>query len=307
MAVPTYDRCMLPLLQFADDGQEHHIREAIEALSHYFQLTDEDRNERLPSGKKLTFDDRVQWANTYLKKAGLLRSVRRGIFEITPLGLEVLAQNPAHIDRGYLMQFPDFVEFQTVPNHSNSHGISSTEVSKAEQTPQEILQQSYQDLREQLAHELLDQIMESSPSFFEKLVVDLLLAMGYGGSLGSAGRAVGRTGDGGVDGVINEDKLGFDVIYIQAKRWNFDNVVSRPTVQAFAGTLMGHGVTKGVLITTSRFSRDAIDYAQGIKQLKIILIDGQQLAELMIEHNIGVNPVETYVIKRLDSDYFDLD
>ncbi len=307
MSVPTYDKCMLPLLQFAGDGQPHHIREAVEALAWEFQLTDDERTERLPSGKKSTFDDRVQWANTYLKKAGLLHSVSRGIFEITPLGREVLAQNLAYIDRNYLMRFPDFVEFQTVSTTNNSTSALHLEVSKAEQTPQEILQQSYQDLREQLAHELLDQIMESSPSFFEKLVVDLLVAMGYGGSLENAGRAVGKTGDGGIDGVINEDKLGFDVIYIQAKRWDFDNVVSRPIVQAFAGTLMGQGVTKGALITTSRFSREAIDYAYGIKQLKIILLDGQQLAELMIDHNIGVNPVETYVIKRLDSDYFELD
>lgn len=307
MPIPTYDKCMLPLLQFAGDGQPHHIREAVDALAWEFQITEEELNERLPSGKKSTFNDRVQWANTYLKKAGLLHSVRRGIFEITPLGREVLAENLEYIDRNYLMRFPGFVEFQTVLNVNHSTSPSRSEVSKAEQTPQEILQQSYQDLREQLAHELLDQIMESPPSFFEKLVVDLLVAMGYGGSLENAGRAVGKTGDGGIDGIINEDKLGFDVIYIQAKRWDFDNVVSRPTVQAFAGTLMGQGVTKGVLITTSRFSREAIEYAHAIKQLKIILLDGQQLAELMIDHNIGVNPVETYVIKRLDSDYFELD
>lgn len=308
MTVPTYDKCMLPLLQFAGDGNEHRIRDAIDALGQYFGLDENDRTEKLPSGQQFVFDNRVQWANSYLKKAGLLESVRRGVFRITALGIQVLKSNPTVIDRDYLMQFPGFIEFQSAG--SRNHQPASEQQAKqleTNQTPEEILQSSYQKLRRQLAQDLLDQILACSPQFFERLVVDLLLAMGYGNPVGNAGFVVGRSGDGGIDGIINEDKLGFDVIYIQAKRWDSDNIVSRPTVQAFAGSLMGQGVTKGVLITTSRFSREAIDFVQTIKQLKIILIDGLTLADLMIDHNIGVSPVETYVIKKVDIDFFETD
>ncbi len=303
MPVPTYDKFMLPLLRLAGDGQEHHIRDAIAHLADEFQLSEAERAEMLPSGKKYTVDDRIQWANTYLKKAGLLRSIKRGVFQITDEGRSVLASSPPMIDRDYLMRFPGFVKFQ---EPVSSERITKPAKARTDQTPQELLQDSYQRLRDELAQELLEQIVICSPSFFEKLVVDLLLAMGYGGAVEGAGRIVGRSGDGGIDGIISEDKLGFDVIYVQAKKWDTDSVVGRPTVQAFAGSLVGQGVTKGTLITTSRFSKEAIEFAKDTKHLKIILIDGQQLTQLLIEHNIGVSPVETFVLKKIDSDYFDL-
>lgn len=303
MPVPTYDKFMLPLLRLAGDGQEHHIRDVIAHLADEFQLSEAERAEMLPSGKKYTVDDRIQWANTYLKKAGLLRSIKRGVFQITDEGRSVLASSPPMIDRDYLMRFPGFVKFQ---EPVSSERITKPAKARTDQTPQELLQDSYQRLRDELAQELLEQIVICSPSFFEKLVVDLLLAMGYGGAVEGAGRIVGRSGDGGIDGIISEDKLGFDVIYVQAKKWDTDSVVGRPTVQAFAGSLVGQGVTKGTLITTSRFSKEAIEFAKDTKHLKIILIDGQQLTQLLIEHNIGVSPVETFVLKKIDSDYFDL-
>ena len=306
MTVPTYDRCMLPLLQFAGDDIEHHIREAISVLADYFQLSEADRSERIPSGKKYTFDDRVQWANTYLKKAGLLRSVRRGVFRITERGHAVLAANPPYIDRNFLMQFPEFVEFQTPAKPSAFHSREDIPEEHDELTPREVLERSYQTLRKELAQELLDAIMENDPAFFEELVVELVVAMGYGGSVEDAGRAIGGPGDGGVDGIINEDKLGLDVIYIQAKRWAHNQVVGREVIDSFAGSMLRAGVSKGILITTSGFTKTAIEQVKEFKQQKIILIDGETLTNLMIDHGIGVTPLKTYTISRIDSDYFNL-
>ncbi|MBN1966576.1 MAG: restriction endonuclease [Anaerolineae bacterium] len=304
MTVPTYDKCMLPLLQFASDGREHHVREAIEELAEYFELSDADRRERIPSGKKFKFDDRVQWANTYLKKAGLLQSVRRGVFHITERGQKVLEKNPPYIDRDFLMQYPSFVEFQTKPQVSGSRRPADIPDAEEEQTPLEILESSYQTLRDELAQELLDAIQDNSPSFFEELVVELVVAMGYGGSVEDAGRAIGGPGDGGVDGIINEDKLGLDVIYIQAKKWAPAQVVGREVVDRFAGSMLRAGVSKGILITTSRFSRGAIEQVVDFKQQKIVLIDGETLANLMIDNGIGVTSLKTYTVSRIDSDYF---
>jgi restriction system protein len=306
MAVPTYDVCMLPLLHFASDGLDHHIREAIEALAQYFNLTEEDRSQRIRSGKKFTFDDRVQWANTYLKKAGLLISTGRGRFQITDRGLSELSRNPPYIDAHYLMQFPEFVEFakpSPIIAAQPNELLSDREV---EQTPQEVLQSSYQLLMKQLAQELLETIRDCSDSFFESLVRDLLLALGYGEAVEGAGEVVGGPGDGGIDVKIKEDELGFDVIYVQAKKWKEDASVGSKEVQSFAGSLLGHGATKGVFITTSSFTRSAISYVSSLKQQKIILIDGEELTKLMIKHNIGVSPIqnETYILKEVDRDYF---
>lgn len=298
---------MLPLLQFAAEGTVHHIRDAIEALAQYFNLSDADRSQRLPSGNKFTFDDRVQWANTYLKKAVLLESAGRGLFRITPRGLEILNRQPSHIDKEFLLQFPEFALFQSRPQMAYSQTDAMLPERESEKTPQEILQESYQALKDQLAQDLLDTIMSCPPSFFERLVLDLLLALGYGGAIEGAGEVVGRPSDNGIDAVIKEDKLGFDAIYIQAKRWDESNTVSRPTVQSFAGSLIGQGAAKGVFITTSSFSKEAINYANKIAQPKIILIDGQQLAKLMIDNNIGVSPLETFTLKKIDSDYFQVE
>lgn len=314
MAVPTYDKLMLPLLQYASDGEPHHVRDATAALADTLHLSPEDRQEMLPKSNKYKFDDRVSWANTYLKKAGLLQSAGWGKFQITDRGWEVVRTNPPHLDRTYLMRFPEFEAFQSVrPSPSVQFGtavISITspdeELTMAEQTPEELIQSVHNDLNQKLADDLLETILASSPAFFEQLVVDLLLGMGYGGSLGT-GQRIGRSGDGGVDGYIYEDKLGLNIIYVQAKRYAIDNIVGRPALQGFAGSLMGERANKGVFITTSGFTRQALEYAHSVPNVKIIPIDGQRLTQLMIEHNVGVSVQQTYVVKKVDRDYFDVD
>lgn len=268
MAIPTYDQFMLPLLQFAGDGLEHHIREAISALADYFNLSDEARLAMMPNQKAPMFGYRVHWANTYLKKAGLIESVGRGRLKITQRGIDVLNTSPSHIDREYLMRFPEFVDFATSSAKGEHNGDVVVQPYESTQTPEELVHSVFQELRKKLADELLEYVLDSSSAFFEQLVVDLLLAMGYGGALGT-GQSIGQSGDGGIDGYIQEDKLGLDMIYIQAKKWAFDSVVGRPDVQAFVGSLMGAGATKGVFITTSSFSRQALEYATGLKNLKV--------------------------------------
>lgn len=301
MSTPKYNELMLPLLQFASDGKVHHIRKASEAIADYLQLTDEQLNELVASGKKTKYYDRLHWAKTYLSKAGLLESVGRGLFKITQRGYDLLNTNPQEINSKLLSQYEEFVEFQT-PSMSNSDlEILGTE--EDTQTPEEEIQIIHKKLRKSLSDELLETVLAVSPHFFERLVVDLLLAMGYGSSLDS-GEHLGQSNDGGVDGVIREDKLGLDTIYVQAKRYARDNSVGRPAIQAFVGSLMGFGASKGVFITTSSFSHHAIDYSKSINNMKIILIDGEQLATLMIEHNVGVSVQKIYEIKQLDENYF---
>jgi restriction system protein len=295
--IPDFQRIMLPLLRLAKGGREHTLREAIESLAEEFQLTPVERKELLPSGRQPTFDNRVGWANTYLKKAGLLESTGRGRFRITDRGQEVLVGEPSAIDIGFLERFPEFVDFRSRRSRTG-HARPAQE---PDQTPEEVIESGYQALRNDLAEELLEQVLACSPQFFEKLVVDLLVAMGYGGSKKDAGHAVGQSGDAGIDGIIKEDKLGLDVVYVQAKRWA--NTVGRPVVQAFAGSLEGHRASKGVLITTSEFSNEAVDYVGRI-QKKIVLIDGKLLADLMIDHGIGVSDVTTYTLRQIDMDYF---
>jgi restriction system protein len=299
MAVPDYQSMMLPLLKIASDRQEHSLGEIIETLALQFGLTDADKQEILPSGRQAKFDNRVGWARTYLKKAGLVESTGRAKFRITERGLQVLKGNPVGINNRFLQQFPEFLEFQNVSRQSNRRDEEEVE---PDQTPEEILELSYQSLRHDLAQELLERVKNSSPRFFENLVVDLLVAMGYGGSRKDAGQAVGQSRDGGIDGIIKEDKLGLDVVYVQAKRW--EGTVGRPVVQAFAGSLEGQRARKGVLLTTSQFSQDARDYVSRIEK-KIVLIDGEQLAQLMIDHGIGVAEVASYAVKKADLDYFE--
>jgi restriction system protein len=292
---------MLPLLKLASDGHEHNIRQAIEDLAQQLHLSDEDRNELLPSGKKRKFDDRVQWARTYLVKAQLLTSTGRSMFCITERGMSALKSSPQHIDNNFLRQYPEFIEF--IGGRTNGKSETTQEIiEKTSQTPQEILESSYQSLRQDLAEELLDHIKSNSPQFFENLVVDLITSMGYGGSRKDAGQAIGQVGDGGIDGIIKEDKLGLDAIYLQAKRW--EGTVTRPIVQGFAGALIGRKARKGIFITTSSFSPNAIEYANSIDNLKIILIDGAQLTQLMIDYNVGVAEESRYIVKKLDIDYF---
>jgi restriction system protein len=298
MAIPDFQRIMLPLLKIAGDGKTHSPSDAIESLALHFKLTKEEREELLPSGRHAKFDNRVGWVRTYLKKAGLLESTGRAAFCITQRGVEVLMDNPPEINIGFLRKYPEFQEFikATPKNHQEDE-----DELKLSQTPEEILESGYQELRRNLAQELLERIKSCSPKFFERLVIELLVKMGYGGSMHDAGQAIGRSGDGGIDGIIKEDKLGLDVIYVQAKRW--EGTVGRPVVQAFAGSLEGQRAKKGILITTSQFSSDAKEYVLRIEK-KIVLIEGEMLAKLMIDNDAGVSKVTSYDIKKIDSDYF---
>ncbi|WP_228558484.1 restriction endonuclease [Myxococcus sp. AB056] len=292
---------MLPVLRLAQDGKDHTLREAVEAIAVEFKATEEERNELLPSGRQRRLHNRVGWAKTYLQKAGLVEANGRGRFRITSRGQEVLQRRPSRIDMKFLEQFPEYNAFAALRHDPAEAEPSAPELLSATETPEELLEESYQELRRRLADELLDRIKACDPKFFEKLVVDLLVTMGYGGSRKDAGLAVGQSGDEGIDGIIKEDRLGLDVVYIQAKRWS--NTVGRPVVQAFAGSLEGQRARKGVLITTSDFSREARDYVKQIEK-KIVLINGVELAKLMIDHGVGVTEVATYTVKKLDLDYF---
>ncbi len=295
--MPDYQTIMLPLLKFTGDRQEHDNYAAVEHLATYFDLTEEEREEQLSSGN-LVFANRVGWAKTYLKKAGLLESTRRGYFRITESGLDVLRDAPKRIDNIFLGQFPGFQEF--IERRPSRHEFRG-EPGKYEKTPEELMQIGHQELTANLESEILEAVKKCSPRFFEKLVVDLLVKMGYGGSREDAGEAIGRSHDGGIDGRIKEDRLGLDIIYIQAKKW--DNPVGRPEVQEFAGALQGEKAKKGIFITTSTFCREAITYVSNIES-KIVLIDGKQLAKLMVENNVGVSTIAAYEIKGIDSDFF---
>lgn len=299
MAIPGFQDFMLPLLKLAADEKEHSIRDAIDSMAAVFNISDEEKQEWLPSGSARVLDNRVGWASTYLKKAGLLESPRRSYFRITPLGLKVLKTNPDRIDIKFLEQFPGFLEFRAGSTKDKNDGAISPQDSS--QTPEEILEEKYQQIRDSLAMELLAKVKSCPPSFFEELVIDLLLKMGYGGSRKDAGQAIGKSGDGGIDGIIKEDRLGLDIIYVQAKRW--EDAVGSQEIQKFVGALHGQGARKGVFITTSDFTKPAIEYANKIES-KVVLINGRQLANLMIDFNVGVSDYKSFHIKKIDSDYF---
>jgi restriction system protein len=306
MAVPDYQSLMLPLLQFAaSKGGETSTIEAVEALAKEFSLTEDDLKEMLPSGIQSTFVNRVGWASTYMKKAGLLEATRRGFYQITARGKELLKKQPKSINVKLLKQYPEFIEFQQLKGTRGSDKIAGSKGKSdaSVATPSEALEAAYENLRDELADELLTRLKKVSPAFFERVVVELLVKMGYGGSRTDAGKAIGRSGDGGIDGIIKEDKLGLDVVYIQAKRWN-NNSVGRPDVMQFAGALQAQRANKGIFITTSRFTDDARSYVSQIGS-KIVLIDGEQLTSLMIEHDVGVSTVSLYPVKKVDSDYFE--
>lgn len=302
MSIPDYQTLMLPLLTLAADGSERPFREAVESLAQHFELTDAERSELLPSGTAHVFASRVGWARTYLKQAGLLSAPHRGVFSITPEGRSLLTKAPGRIDNNLLNQYEAFRRFRARGRTDEAPTAQSSTPANAEQTPEDAMASAYQRVRKELESELLEQVKAASPAFFERLVVDLLVAMGYGGTRHDAGRAIGRSGDGGIDGMIKEDKLGLDVIYIQAKRW--DSVVGRPEIQKFAGALQGQRASKGVFITTSSYSKEASEYANVIAT-KIILIDGEALVSLMVDHNVAVARVGTYELKRIDADYFE--
>jgi restriction system protein len=302
MPIPDYQTLMLPLLRFAGDGNDHTTREAVEVLATEFQLTPAERNELLPSGQQPIFSNRVGWANSYLKKAGLLESPRRGALRITARGKQVLGDNPARIDVKFLERFPEFIEFRDASRNNRETPTTESVAITTNQTPEEALELAYQSLRHSLAQDILSRILSCSPTFFERLVVELLVKMGYGGSRRDAGERIGQSGDGGIDGIIKEDRLGLDTIYIQAKRWQ--GPVGRPEIQKFVGALQGQRAKKGVFITTSSYTTDAIEYASRI-DTKVVLIDGQLLANLMIDFDVGVSVSASYIVKRIDSDYFE--
>jgi len=299
MAIPDFQTMMLPLMRHCADGQEHSITDTVNALGDHFRLTDEERKALLPSGVQQVLRNRVAWAKSHLKMAGLLANPRRGIYQITPRGQEVLAKSPKAINLRFLLQFPEYVAFRA------KHRERSEEVDEPETnhgaTPEEALETAYAKIRDDLAADILQRLKTCSPTFFERLVVEVIVKMGYGGSRQDAGKAIGRSGDGGIDGMIKEDKLGLDAIYIQAKRW--ENTVGRPEIQKFVGALTGQRARKGLFITTSDFSVAAHDYVSRI-ETKVVLIDGETLAQLMIDHNVGVSTITTYELKKIDTDYF---
>ena len=301
MAVPDFQTCMLPLLYLARERADSPvaIREAVEMLADQFRLTPEDRTELLDSGKQRRFDNRVNWACSYLRKAGLLQSAGRGLFQITERGNAVLAEKPQRVDIRFLSQFPEIQEFR---QRKETDDVCVEKLVEASTTPEETLEAAYKELRASLASDILEKLKACSPGFFERTVVQLLVQMGYGGSFADAAKAVGGSGDGGIDGVIKQDRLGLDAVYLQAKRWG-DNTVGRREIQQFAGALQGQKANKGVFITTSTFTREAVEFARHLS-IKIVLIDGYQLSELMIDHGLGVSEAASYSVKRIDSDFF---
>lgn len=304
MAVPDFQTLMLPVLRLFANGQERGLRDAADPIAQEFRLTHDDMTAALPSGRQTRFRNRIAWAHNYLKQSGLLESPRRGVYRITERGQSALRSGVNKIDINFLSQYPEFLEFRSRGGASEDDaGQSSAVVAPAQTdlTPDELVRAGYDRLHESLRAQLLERIKQASPEFFENLVIELLVAMGYGGSRDDAARVVGRTGDEGIDGIIKEDRLGLENIYVQAKRWG--NTVGRPTIQQFAGALQGQRARKGVLLTTSNFSRDAIEYANSL-QVSIVLVDGLRLTDLMIEFGIGVTEFETVRLKRLDEDYF---
>lgn len=300
MSIPDFQTLMLPLLRFCADGREHDRHDALPVLAREFDLSDAELAELLPSGKQARFVNRVAWAKSYLKQAGMLETTSRGIFRITARGKAALAESPERIDMRFLERYPEYQAFRFLRRQEDEPGLEDGEIIQ-KATPEELMESGYRQLRTALAADVLSQVKSASPAFFERMVVDLLLRMGYGGTREDAGQVVGKSGDGGIDGIIKEDRLGLDVIYIQAKRWESD--VGSGEIRNFIGALSVHKAEKGVFITTSGFNRNARDTASKVNS-KIVLIDGPSLAELMIDFGLGVSPINTYEIKRIDSDFF---
>lgn len=287
--IPTYEEIMLPFLKYLADGQEHGLSEIHDALANKLGLTDEEQRELLPSGRQPVFRNRVGWTRSYLKRAGLISCPKRAHFKISDKGLELLKENPREITTKFLKRYGDPVKPQPIVNVTGM-------------TPEELLEYAYQKLYSELSKEVLGIVKTCSPAFFEKLVIDLLITMGYGGSRKDAGQAIGKAGDGGIDGIIKEDKLGLDIIYIQAKRW--ENAVPVKEIRDFTGALASKKAKKGIFITTSTFPNSVYKFV-GQVEYKIILIDGEHLADLMIEDSVGLSTVNTYKLKTIDSDYFE--
>ena len=307
MAIPDFQSILRPLFFIFGDEKEHTRRELIDRLSDDFKLSEQDLKKLLPSGRQPIFGNRVSWALTHLKIAKLIDNTERGVLKITERGKEIYKKQPEIMDKKYLRQFPEYAERreQYRLNKTNkSKDDNTSDETEESVTPEEQIEEAFENLNNNLSSDILTQLKKAGFSFFEKIVIEVLLAMGYGGSRKDAGEAIGKIGDEGIDGIIKEDRLGLDIIYIQAKKW--ENTVSRPEIQKFAGALQGKRARKGIFITTSDFSKGAQDYVSAIDS-KIILIDGKRLAQLMIDFNVGVSTEATYELKRIDSDYFSED
>lgn len=308
--IPDYQTLMLPLLKFIGDSEIHDTKDAVNHLAKEFGLTDDELNEWLPSKKQKTFHNRVHWAKAHLKMSGAIENISKGNFKITDKGKLILEKKPMAVNVKYLMTlFPDYEERINSFRYKKKEEVANTsseedKESELKETPEELIESGYQKIRKSLESELLSTLKSVHPTFFERIVVALLVKMGYGGSIQDAGKAIGKSGDEGIDGIIKEDKLGLDVIYIQAKRW--EGSVGRPELHRFVGALAGQGAKKGIFITTSYFTKDALEYIPK-NETKIVLIDGEQLASLMIDYNLGVSIQNTYEIKKIDSDYFEED
>lgn len=301
MAVPDFQSLMRPLHEYISDGREHTMMECKQALEERLRLSEEDTEELLPSGRQTVLLNRLHWAKSHFRMAGLLESTGRGVFRITDRGRTVLKTHPSRVDLRILRQQPGYEEARTSKREKAPVAAEDVNGDPA-LTPEETIEEAHQKLRTSLADELLARLKTASPPFFERVVVELLVRMGYGGSRRDAGEAIGRSGDEGIDGIIKEDRLGLDTIYLQAKRW--ENTVGRPEIQKFAGALQGFRARKGIFITTADFSGEAREYAGRIDS-KIVLIDGRQLCSLMLDFGIGVSTVATYEVKKADNDYFD--
>lgn len=302
MPIPDYQSLMLPLLQIASKG-EIKISQAVDDLANQLGLTEEEQIELLPSGKQALFSNRVHWAKTYLNKASLIELTKRGHFKITQRGQDVLKSKPTRIDNKFLSQYEEFCQFKEKTNPEKNKEILDVALLE-NQTPDEIMRSAYNKIEASLAQELIERIRNSLPEFFENLIVDLLLAMGYGGSREDAGRALGRSGDNGVDGVIDQDALGLDRVYIQAKRYRAANTVGAPDIRDFFGSLDRHKASKGLFVTTSSFSVAAKETASFLSK-RIVLIDGEQLARLMIRYNVGCRIEDTLYIRKIDEEFFE--
>lgn len=303
MAIPKYDEMYRALLECLADMQPHKRKDIKDAIASSLHVTPEERQILLSSGRQRLFDNRVAWASSYLSKAELIERPVRGTYQLTARGKQVLDSNPPVLDNTFLKQFESFRQFihaETSPTESKQSSAENLDG----QTPQDAFDLAYQQINHALADDLLSEIMKQTPAFFEKMVVQLLENMGYGGSIENAGLVVGQTGDEGIDGIIREDKLGFSLIYIQAKRWDRTTSIGRPEIQKFVGALAGQGANKGLFITTAQFTKDACEYAKKQHTTKVVLVDGESLAKLMIEYNLGVSTEAVYQIKRLDTDFF---
>jgi restriction system protein len=304
VAIPDFQTVMLPLVETLADGQEQTMRDLTNRLADRFELTEQEREELLPSGQQTIFSNRVAWAKSHMKAAGLLENPVRGRVRISDLGRKVLAEKPPSINIRFLKQFPAYCDFigKAQPKDENDGSADASTVIEEKRTPLELIDAAYKSLSQATAEDLLSRLKACSPAFFEGIVVKLLMAMGYGGVAGQ-GMVTGKSGDGGIDGVIKQDKLGLDVVCIQAKRW--DGPVGRPVIQGFVGSMDYIRAKKGVIITTSSFTKDAEDYVKWIEGKKVVLINGDRLAEFMIEHNLGVTTTKTYELKELSDDFFD--